>query len=48
MQDALGEGVTTGWQGLDNLYRVRPILPLDGLPQQMAYYSMHQARPGSP
>lgn len=46
MQDALGEGVTTGWQGLDNLYRVRPILPLDGLPQQMGllFNASSQAR----
>ena len=28
MQDALGEGVTTGWQGLDNLYRVRPFFQI--------------------
>jgi hypothetical protein len=27
-QDALGEGVTTGWSGLDNFYRVRPSLSL--------------------
>jgi hypothetical protein len=28
-QDALGQGVSTGWTGLDPFYRVRSPLPFD-------------------
>ena len=47
MQDALGEGVTTGWQGLDNLYRVRTLAHVPACCSSFALLAVHSIKPGA-